>query len=74
MLSRLSSPPIYWGGNCGGADEECLNSVYCAGGVALFLLPGAIFRMKFMGALGFASERAKRPAVADGGKGVGGCA
>jgi len=31
---------------------------------------GAIFRMKFMGALGLASARAKRPLAAEGGNGT----
>lgn len=39
------------------------------GGVSADWLPGGILRMKFMGALGLASARVKRPAVAAGGNG-----
>jgi len=55
-------------------DCDAENDVYPGGGVAIvgeFDLPGCIFRIKFMGAVGFASARVKRPAVevAEGGNG-----
>lgn len=71
MLSLLSSCPGC-GGRVGGADDECWNVGWEADGVLALLPlppPEGILRMKFIGALGLASARLKRPAVAEGGKG-----
>jgi hypothetical protein len=63
---------MVWTCNCG---VECLGSDGYVGGVIDELefladvFPGAIFRINAIGALGFASARAKSPAVAEGGNG-----
>jgi hypothetical protein len=73
VLSLLFTSPL-WAFNVGGAEEACVVAAWAvevkdevAGGVE----PGGIFRIKFMGALGFASEREKSPEadVAEGGNG-----
>lgn len=86
MLSLLSAPSTpskapgpSCGGKVGGALEVFVNVGGCIGEGELALKdcwPGVILRMKFIGAVGCASAREKRPdaATAEGGNGGGGWA
>lgn len=68
MLSRLSSAAASSETLIVGGAELCFSSG-CGLSFAELWLPGAILRIKFIGALGFDSARENRPAVAGGGKG-----